>query len=189
MLKKLIILFCICIPLCGCVASALVVGATAGGAVVYDKRSFKTINNDRHATEIAQTLIDHNRKLKKHSHITVATFNHIMLLVGQAQTAELRDLAYNLVSNTKNVQRIYNEISIGPSTSFMRRTNDTWLTTKIKTSMLTEKGLNSTQIKVVTENKVVYLLGLVSRKQAALATNVARRVSGVKKVVQVFQYT
>ena len=167
----------------------MVVGATAGGAVVYDKRSFKAINEDRHATEIAQTLIDHSKTLKGRSHISVATFNHIMLMIGQAQTPELRDYAYKLVSNVKHVQRIYNEVIIAGSTSLIQRANDAWITTKEKASMLAAKGLNSTQIKVVTESSVVYLMGLVSREQGKLAANVARRVPGVRKVVKVFQYT
>jgi len=189
MLKKLIILLCICIPLSGCVASALVVGATAGGAIVYDKRSFKTMNQDRHATQYAQNYMDHSKALRGRSHISVATFNHIMLLVGQAQTAKLRNTAFNLASKIKGVQRIYNEITISGSTSMVQRSDDVWLTTKIKSAMLMAKGLHSSQIKVVTESGTVYLMGLVSHAQAKLATNVARRISGVRKVIKVFQYT
>lgn len=187
--KNVIAILCICLPLSGCVASALAVGATVGGAVVYDKRSFKVINQDRRAKQSAQNLIDHSKALRGRSHISVATFNHIMLLVGQAQTRELRDTAEKLVSNVKNVQRIYNEITITGASSLLQRTNDSWLTTKIKAAMLTAGRLHSTQIKVVTESGTVYLMGLVSHQQAKLATNVARRVSGVRKVVKVFQYT
>ncbi len=189
MIKRIIILLCACIPLSGCVASAIVVGATAGGAIVYDKRTFKIMNEDRHGTEIAQTLIDHSKILKGRSHISVASFNHIMLMVGQAQTPEIRDYAYKLVSNVKHIQRIYNEVQVAGSSSLIQRMNDTWLTTKEKTAMLAAKGLNSTQIKVVTESSTVYLMGLVSQEQGVLAANVARRVPGVKKVVKVFQYT
>lgn len=188
-LKKLIVILCICIPLSGCVASALVVGATAGGAIVYDKRGFKTMNQDRRSKELAQNLIDHSKVLNGRSHISVAVFNHIMLMIGQAQTAELRDYAYKLVSKVKHVQRVYNEVTISGAESLVERTNDTWLTTKIKTAMLAAKGLRSTQIKVVTESSTVYLMGLVSPKQGKLAADVARRVSGVRKVVKVFQYT
>ena len=70
----------------------------------------------------------------------------------------------------------------------IQRNNDAWLTTKTKTAMLAAKGLHSAQIKVVTENSVVYLMGLVNHQQANLATSVARRVSGVRKVIRVFQY-
>lgn len=190
MKKLLLLLMCVFPMLSGCVAAAVVGGATAGGAVVYDKRSFKTMNQDRHATERGQTLIDHSKILKGRSHISIATFNHIVLMVGQAQTPELRGYAYKLLSdNLKHIQRIYNEVTVAGSTSFLQRTNDAWITTKVKTAMLAGKGLRSSQIKVVTEASAVYLMGLVSRRQGTLAANTARRVPGVKKVVKVFQYT
>ena len=128
MIKKLITLLCVCIPLSGCVTSALLVGATAGGAIVYDKRSFKAINQDRLSTQYAQNLIDHSKTLKGRSHISVATFNHILLMVGQAQTPEIRAYAYKLIANVKHVQRIYNEVTIAGSPSVLQRTNDSWLT-------------------------------------------------------------
>lgn len=189
-MRKLLLLCCLLPLLTGCIAAAAVGGATAGGAVLYDKRSFKTMNKDRHATERGQFLINHSKILKDRSHISVATFNHIVLMVGQAQTPELREYANKLLSeNMKNVQRIYNEITVAGAPSFLQRTNDAWLTTKVKTAMLAAKHLHSTEIKVVTEASTVYLMGLVGHQQGERAANVARRVAGVKKVVKVFQYT
>lgn len=190
MKKVLLLIVCIFPILGGCVAAAVVGGATAGGAVVYDKRSFKTMNQDRHTTEYAQTLLDHSKILKGRTHISVATFNRIALIVGQAQTSELRNYAQKLINdNVKNLQRVYNEVNIAGSSSFLQRTNDSWITTKVKTAMLATKHLHSSNIKVVTESSTVYLMGLISHKQGELAGNVARRVPGVKKVVKVFQYT
>lgn len=185
-----LIILCIFPLLNGCVAAAVVGGATAGGAVVYDKRSFKTINQDRHAAERGQTIIDHSKILKGRSHISIAVFNRILLMVGQAQTPELRDYAQKLINdNVKNVQRVYDEVNVAGSSSFLQRTNDTWITTKVKTAMLGAKNLHSSNIKVITEDSTVYLMGLVSHQQGDLAGHVARRVPGVKKVVKVFQYT
>ncbi|HLB56112.1 MAG TPA: BON domain-containing protein [Coxiellaceae bacterium] len=172
--------------LSGCIPAALVVGATAGGAIIYDKRSMKTIAQDQEAGEKAGALINASPELKG-SHIAIATFDHILLLVGQTPTESQRDLAYQLVSNVKNVSRVYNEITVQPPTSSWQRTHDAWITTKIKTEMLTEQGLHSTQIKVVTEDGVVYLMGVLSPRQVNLATNIARRADGVKKVVKVFE--
>jgi osmotically-inducible protein OsmY len=190
-MKKLIILLIMTIPLLGCVAAvpvAIVAGATAGGAVIYDKRSFKTMSKDQNARNYAQSWLDSDPLLKGHSHISISVFNHIALLVGQAQTPEIRDRAYQIVSRVKNIKRIYNEITITQPISALQRTNDTWITTKVKTAMLAKSGLHSTNLKVVTEDKVVYLMGFVSRKQAALASDTARRISGVTKVVKVFEY-
>jgi len=190
MIKTLLPLLC-CLPLLsGCVAAAAVGGATVGGAVLYDKRSFATMNQDTIASRKAQHLIDHSKTLKGRSHIAVSTFNHKLLMIGEAQTPELKDYAYNLIkNNVKHINQIYNQVKIEGAASFSQRADDSWLTTKVKTAMLGAKGLHSTQIKVVTEGGDVYLMGLVSHKQGELAANVARRVSGVRKVIKVFEYT
>jgi len=190
-MKKLIILLMISFSLTGCVAAvpiAIVASATAGGAIIYDKRSFNTMSQDQNARNYAQRWIDSDKALRGHSHISVSVFNHVALLVGQTQTPELRDRAYQIVSRVKNIKRIYNEITIAGPTSTLQRTSDVWITTKVKTAMLAKAGLRSTNLKVVTEDNTVYLMGVVSRKQAALAADVARRVSGVTKVVKVLEY-
>jgi len=174
----------------GCLPAVIVAGTATASTIIYDNRSFKTMNQDRHATETAQTLIDHDKKLHGHSHISVTTFNHRMLMVGQVETSELREYAYQLIDkNIKGLRRLTNEVTVAGSSSLIQRSNDAWITTKVKAAMLTKKSLHSTEIKVVTESSVVYLLGLVSRRQAVLATEAARCVPGVLKVVKVFEYT
>lgn len=179
------------LPLSGCVPVVLVAaGAGAGtAAIAQDSRSFSTIKQDAEATKTAQSAILHDSQLKNHSHINVAVYNHIALMVGQAQSSELRDHAFSIVSGTRNIRHVYNEVKISGSTSLVEQSNDAWLTSKVKSIFLTTNRLRSDRIKVVTENGVVYLMGLVSQSQAELATNTARRVDGVRKVVKVFQYT
>lgn len=186
--NQILLLLCCLFPLLsGCAATN---SPTTNHTVVYDNRSFTTINQDRHITEHAQTLIDHSKILKGRAHISVASFNHVILMVGQAQTSELRDYAYKLLSeNIKKAQHIYNEVTVSGASSFLQRTNDMWITTKAKAAMLTTQHLRSTQVKVVTEDSTIYLLGLVSHRQGELAGDIARRIPGVKKVVKIFQYT
>jgi osmotically-inducible protein OsmY len=174
--------------LSGCIPAALVVGATAGGAILYDQRSLKQVKKDRDATYIADKRLADNHEIAQKCHISVATYYGIMLIVGQAPTTALKQKAYQLVSNIPNVSRIYNEITIAAPTSIATRTEDTWITTKVKSKMLAQSNLHASDIKVVTEDGVVYLLGKVSHRQADLAASVARRVDGVKKVVMVFEY-
>ncbi len=175
--------------LTGCVPAALVVGAAAGGAAVYDRRTIKEAYIDRQITRRCLFAIRNTQELKGKSHISVATENRIVLLVGQVQTPELKQLAEQAVSTVPNVKRVYNEIKIAGANSLMERSNDTWITTKVKTALLRERNLKSSEIKVVTEDGTAYLMGRVSRDQADLATRVARRVGGVKMVVKVFEYT
>ncbi|PIZ04653.1 MAG: phospholipid-binding protein [Gammaproteobacteria bacterium CG_4_10_14_0_8_um_filter_38_16] len=184
---KLIGMLFLILGLSSCVPAALVLGATAGGAVVYDKRSMKTMVQDRDSAQAASNLINASSDLQQGTHISVATFNHIMLLVGQTTTEEQRTTAYQLASQVKYVSRVYNEITIQKPISMWQRSKDSWITTKVKTEMMATSGLHSTQVKVVTENGVVYLMGMLTPQQSELATNVARRIDGVREVVKVFQ--
>lgn len=173
--------------LSGCIPAALVVGATAGGAVIYDKRSMKTIAEDQEAGKRAGQLINASPELQHGTHIAIATFDHVLLLVGQTSTEAQRDAAYQLASNVQNVSRVYNEITVQKPTSSWQRTHDAWITTKIRAEMLSTTGLHSTEIKVVTENGIVYLMGLLSPQQTGIAVSIARRVDGVQQVVKVFE--
>lgn len=174
------------LSLSSCIPAAIVVGATAGGAIIYDHRSMSTMVQDRDSAQIAMNRISASPQLQG-THIVVATFDHIMLLVGQTPTDEQRQTAYQLVSNIRNISRVYNEITVQNPTSTWRRSHDTWITTKLKTEMMAQSGLHSTQIKVVTEDGVVYLMGVLTQRQRDLAVSVARRADGVRKVVEVFE--
>jgi osmotically-inducible protein OsmY len=88
----------------------------------------------------------------------------------------------------KDVKRVYNQLEVHSSLSLVQQSNDTLVTSKVKSMMLATKKLHSTQIKVVTENKVVYLMGIVTRVQASLAASTASHITGVSKVVEVFEY-
>jgi osmotically-inducible protein OsmY len=172
----------------GCVPVAMVASATAGGAVIYDNRDATTMNADQNAREYAQRWLDSDPVLKGHSKITVSVFNRVALLAGQAQTVEIRNRAYEIVKRVKNIKRIYNEITIAGSVGTMQEISDSWITTKVRSALLSKSALKSNNIKVVTEGGVVFLMGSISRKQATLAVDAARRVKGVKKVIKVFEY-
>lgn len=189
LLSYVVIILSILCCLSACVPVALVAaGATAGGAMVYDKRSMKTMAEDRDIVSTALKEINNDQQLREQTHIDIAAFNGLMLMAGQAPTEELRNQAYQIASSTPRVKRVYNEITIAPPTSTTIQTQDSWITTKVKSMMLAEKGLHSSQIKVITEDSVVYLMGIVTHKQADLAATVASKASGVKKVVRIFEY-
>lgn len=189
-MKKLLLLPIIILPLFGCIATtAVVVGTTAGGAIIYDKRSFKTMQQDNHASRLANYWVANDSELKGRSHISINVFDNIALVVGQAQTDELRQRAEQLVKKVPDIKRVYNGITVAGAASQLQRVNDSWITSKVRTALLAKGGLNSNDIKVVTEAGVVYLMGRISRDQADLAADAARQISGVTKVVKVFEYT
>jgi osmotically-inducible protein OsmY len=189
---KQLIFIVVLLGLTGCAPTAFMVGAgvgaTAGGAVVYDNRGMNTIWEDNNISYQAQIRINCDPKLKHQTNISVATFDHVVLLVGEAPTEELRTYAENLVKQVPNIKRICNQITIGEPILTSTHSSDTWITTKVRSEMLTQKGLKSTQMKVVTENGVVYLMGLTTPSQGRLAAETARKVAGVRKVVEVFEY-
>jgi osmotically-inducible protein OsmY len=189
-MKKILPVF-IWVALCltSCLPAVFIAGATAGGVVVAERRTFDTIVKDKKIAYDALIQLNSEPDLKDNAHISVATFNHVVLLVGEAPSLELRRRAYELVKVVPNIKRINNEIQVCPPLTEKERSLDTWVTTKVKAAMLAEKGLNSTQIKVITEDGAVYLMGLVTHQQAGIAINVARQVTGVTKVVTLFEFT
>jgi len=186
--RHLLVITALTLFLTSCTPTALIVGATAGGVVVYDKRSFRTIIDDKEIAHLAQAKIDHDASLSGKSYITTTCFNHILLLVGQAKSEQLCQHASHLVKSDPRVKRILNEVEVATPTSTSAHARDAWVTTKVKTKLLTKDGLRSTQIKVLTENNVVYLMGLVSHTQGRVAALITSTVSGVDKVVKLFEY-
>lgn len=188
MFKKWILLLLVWLPLTGCIPAALVIGASVGGAVLYEKRSFKQMNKDNRATVRSTTKIRRDRSLNGQAHVKVSVFNGIALIVGEAANAEIKKNIGQKVASTPSVRRVYNEIKIEGSAGTLSRVNDVWLSSKVRTAMLLKRGLRATNISIVTEAGNIYLMGLVTQKQGALAASVASNVSGVKRVVKVFEY-
>ncbi|MDH1262230.1 MULTISPECIES: BON domain-containing protein [unclassified Pseudomonas] len=131
----------------------------------------------------------HNDLNSPTSHIVVTSYNGVVLLAGQTPRAELKQIAEQAARKANGVVRVHNELQILPPTSFLARSNDSLLTTKIKTQMLADSNIPGSRIKVITENGIVYMLGLVTRQEANQATNLVQGVSGVQKIIKLFQYT
>ncbi|GGI92569.1 division/outer membrane stress-associated lipid-binding lipoprotein [Shewanella gelidii] len=170
----------------GC-ASVVVVGAVGGTIMANDERSITTQLNDTDMDFDISAALSKQASLKSQTHINAITMNTNVLLVGQAPNSMLRDQAVKAVTDLKIAKQIHNQIRIGNPTSFTTRSNDSWITTKVKSRMLKDKKLDMTRVKVVTENGEVFLLGLVEKEQADLAVDIARNTSGVRRVIKVFE--
>ena len=123
------------------------------------------------------------------SHIVVTSYNGVVLLAGQTPRSDLKIAAEQAARKVQGVSKLHNELQVLQPTSLLVRSNDSLLTTKIKAQMVADASVPGTRIKVVTENGIVYLLGLVSRQEASSATNLVQSVGGVQKIVKLFQYT
>ncbi|ASQ44596.1 BON domain-containing protein [Legionella clemsonensis] len=182
---RVILFLLISALLTSCVA--VVVAGAAAGLVVYDRRSLSTIESDARIFHIIHKEIVTDPRFQD-ARIIVSSFNQVVLLVGQAPTASLRVMAEKIARTTPNVRRVYNEVTVDYPIPLSQRTEDTWITSQARSLMLTKKGLESGSIRIVTENGVVYLMGIATHEQADLAVSVARQINGVRKVVKVFQY-
>ena len=182
---KLFVLTCITPILTGC-AAFLLAGA-ASGYIIYDDRSIHSLEKDGRIFHVVHTRYVRDKELVQ-AHLDVTSFKQIVLLTGQCTHASQRALAEKVARSAPNVRKIYNEITIEYPTGTWRRTQDTAITSSVRTHMLAKKGLESGAIQIVTENGIVYLMGDVTHQQADLAVNVAREIRGVNKVVKVFQY-
>ena len=170
----------------GCTAFLVAGGATTAVAAS-ERRTLGSFVDDE-SIEIKARKAITDSDLGDDVHINATSMNGIVLLSGEATTAEQRDKVIELVRPIPGIRRIVNEIVVSPPASFASITNDSWITSKVKADMLGIKDLESRQVKVVTENSVVYLMGLVTRKEGDLAAESARTVGGVQRVVKLFEY-
>lgn len=174
----------------GC-APVVVGGAAAGGSALHDRRTVGTVVDDQGIELKARLAIADNQELSSQVHASVTSYNGVVLLTGQAPTETLRQQVQDIVAGTEKVRMVHNEMSIAAPNSMMTRSSDTVITAKVKTALFNIKGLegfDATRVKVVTEDGVVYLMGLLYRREADAVADQARQVGGVMKVVKVFEY-
>ncbi|HSF48139.1 MAG TPA: BON domain-containing protein [Burkholderiales bacterium] len=162
-------------------------GAAAGGVLVaQDRRTFGAITEDE-ALELKAS-----RRIKEDflgAHVDVTSFNRVMLLTGEAPTQQMKsDIENTLARDLANVRAIQNELIVAAPSALSARSNDAYLTSKVKARMVEAQQFHPTHVKVVTSNDVVYLMGLVTQEEANQATEIARSTGGVQKVVKVFEY-
>lgn len=182
---SLVLAFC-SLLLGGC-AAAVLAGGAAGGSIINDKRSLKTIESDYRVSHELGMALTRDKALKT-SHLVVSSFEHMVFLGGEVPKASLKSYAERVVLKHPKVRRVYNQIQVAPNNSLKQQAIDAWVTANVKGRMLAKSGLHAGSIKVITENGVVYLMGRVGRDQANMAVDIARRVDNVKKVVKLFNY-
>jgi len=171
----------------GC--AAIVVAGVAGGlSMAQDQRNMDSILDDQSIEYYIFNEILADPDLKTKSHINVISYNYIVLLTGETPDADMRSRAANVAKTNDKVKRVYNALKIMAPTSLKSRNNDTWITTKVKTQLLGKREINGFNIKVVTENASVYLMGMIPKEQADHAAKAASQVAGVKRVIKVFEY-
>lgn len=121
------------------------------------------------------------------AHLVVVSYNGYVLLAGQVHTEALKTQATEVVRKVRKVRRIYNELEVASPSSGITRSSDTWITTKVKSYLLSSSGIAGGRVKVVTENGVVFLMGLATQAEADRIADTAAGISGVQRVVRIFE--
>lgn len=122
------------------------------------------------------------------SRIVVVSFNGNVLLAGQVASEDLKAQAANIADQVRHVRHVHNELQVIGNNSFLARTNDTWLTSKVKSRLFVNGDAPGWRTKVVTENGVVYLMGLLTRDEAEAVVSQVQKVYGVQKIVKIIEY-
>jgi osmotically-inducible protein OsmY len=161
-------------------------GAAAGGLVAADRRSTGAYLEDQEIELKAEKAISDN--LKENVHANVTSYNRRVLITGEVSNEANKAKAESLVKPIQNVNRINNQLVIGANSTISSRTNDTYITSKVKTKFISENKFAANLVKVVTENGTVFLMGMVTHKEGDDAGEIASKVSDVKKVVKDFEY-
>lgn len=182
--RTLILLAALSTTLAGCFGAAAVgVGA---GALAYADRRLTEVQLTDEGIEIRAALRI-SEKLGDRVHVNVTSYNRTVLLTGEVPDAAARAEVEQLVAAVANVKAISNELQVAGTSSFAARSNDTYITSKVKARFIDANRFAVNHVKVVTENSVVYLMGLVTQAESAAAVEVARTTAGVQKVVRVFE--
>lgn len=186
-LKKIVSVCCVFLLLTGCAAT---MDMTHKGPVREAKteRRWAVIVNDENIESVALVNIRKADQRLRQAHINVVSFNGVLLLVGQVPTEDLRQKAATVTSNVKDVRQVQNALTVGPAIPGSVRFYDGWLTTKIKTKMAFTPDIDSDSIKIITENGVVYLMGLITQKDANKVASIAQRTGGTQRIVKAFEY-
>ena len=170
----------------GC-GALLAGGAAATGIVIsQDRRTVGALTEDEGIELKAAGRIGEH--FKDGVHVNVTSYNRMVLLTGEVPDAAARTEAERITWAVQNVRGVFNELAVAGVSSYTVRSNDAIITTKVKARFLDSQKFNPLHVKVVTENSIVYLMGLVRKQEAGDASEIARTTSGVQKVVRVFEF-
>lgn len=186
MLNKLLLLLVTSWLLQGCAAAVLAGGATAVTSAG-DPRTLGSQIDDKSIQVKVIRALDEHPETKKKGNINMTSYNGVVLLTGQVPNERVREVAGE-ISKVEGVKDVHNQLRVGSEISFGTGSKDSWITTRIKSKFLADKNVSGLNVKVVTENGEVFLMGLVSQREADQAVALARNVDGVARVIKAFEY-
>lgn len=152
------------------------------------KRTFGTYIDDERLESIIKLNFERSGPGLDDARIEVKVFNGVALLTGEVQSQELKERAGKITREINKIRQVHNQLMVKANSTFMSKTNDNWIATKVRTKLLARRDIESERVKVIVENRVVYLMGLLTEEEAETVSEMAAKVSGVEKVVRVIEY-
>ncbi len=189
-MKQSLILICVLmLTACGSIGQGL--AEITGLSFLHDRRDSAAITLDEKIEDSAIIELHGLDEIKGKSHFNITSYNGKVLIAGEAETEDIREIIIANVRIISGVKLVHNEMALGPVSTLGARSEDSMLTIKVKDALSQIKdkpGFDATRVKVVTENKVVYLMGLVHKEEGEAAAKAVQNVAKVKKIVTVFEY-
>lgn len=172
----------------GCITTAVVTTAAVATKVATDPRTTGRQIDDETLEERVSYNLNKDSQLNQEARINIVAYNGDILLIGQVPSETARDTAKNLAMGVEGVNKVYNEIRVGEKIGVMQISKDSWITTQAKSKLLVSSEVKTTDVKVITENSEVFLMGKLTQAQANAASDAVRNISGVTKVITAFGY-
>ncbi|HGM6986689.1 TPA: division/outer membrane stress-associated lipid-binding lipoprotein [Serratia marcescens] len=172
----------------GCIAGVVVGSAAVATKTATDPRSVGTQVDDGTLEARVESALSKDQQLKKDARVVATAYQGKVLLTGQSPNADLTARVKQIAMGVEGTTEVYNEIRQGTPVSLSTASSDTWITTKVRSQLLTSDTVKSSNVKVTTENGEVFLLGLVTQQEGQSAAQIASQVSGVKHVTTAFTY-
>ena len=175
--------------LTGCAAAVVGTASVTTIDVAHDRRTLGEYFDDSSIEIQMKRYVLTDETLRKETHTSSVSVNGILLLTGEVPNEQMKQQITGYANNIDGVRQVVDEMRIAGKTGIMSRTNDTWLTAKVKSLLIKDMLADANRIKVLSEYGNVYLMGLVTPQEADQATSIASSVRGVVRVVKVFEYT
>lgn len=190
MIKHISIALLLVSTLTGCGAAVVAGGVAAGATVAVDRRTTGTLIEDQSIELKAGELRKADPEIDKRSNISIVSYNLQVLLTGQAESTAISQRLADRITTLPRVRKVFNEVVTGAEGTWSEAASDTYLTSKVKLALIDIdiKGFDPTVVKVVTSQDVVYLMGLLTPQEADAVTEKVRYLSGVKRVVRLFEH-
>lgn len=174
--------------LSGCITALIAGVAITTVDIIHDRRTAGEYVDDNTIELTAQNYLISTPEIRAATHIKPTSWNGILLITGEIDDEDIKRELIEKFKSIDGVRQLVDESTITGKTALLSRTNDTWITTKVKSRLLLKTGLDANRVKVITTRGSVYLMGIVTQDEADRATELTRTVKGVARVVKVFEY-